>query len=1417
MPEMIFGHLLTSSNYDDDQKKVTGGRNGYGAKLCNIFSTEFILETADKNTKKKYVQTWTNNMSKMGKARITANAKDEFTKITFKPDLAKFGMTQWDDDLEAIIKRRVYDMAGSVKDVKVFLNGERIKIKNFKQYVDMYLNAIQKENGTETKPTLVHDIVNDRWEVAFAPSGGAFQQVSFVNSIATTSGGTHVNNISDQLAAKLMEHIKSKNKAGAAIKPYQLKSQFFLFVNCLIENPAFTSQTKEQLTTKASAFGSKCTLSEEFIKKVKKSEVVSNILDFARAKADVELKKSDGGRRARISNVKLLDANKAGTRLASHCTLILTEGDSAKTLAVAGISALQDGRDLFGVFPLRGKLLNVRDATHEQIAKNVEIQAIKQILGLKHQQKYETTDGLRYGHLMIMTDQDHDGSHIKGLIINFFETQFPSLLKIPGFLIEFITPIVKVFKGLAKKPTQQYSFFTIPEYEHWKVNNPGKGWQHKYYKGLGTSNEQDAKIYFSDLDKHLKKFHVMDQEGKDLVELAFSKKKSDERKEWLRLFKPGTYLDHSMAEITYPDFVNKELILFSMADNLRSIPSVMDGLKPGQRKCLYAAFKKNLVKDSIKVAQLAGYVSEHTAYQHGEQSLQGTIVNLAQNFVGSNNVNYMEPDGGFGTRLSGGDDAASARYIYTALTPFARKLFPAQDDALLTYHMDDDDRIEPHYYIPILPTILLNGAQGIGTGWSSDIPNFNPEDIVKNLRAWMDGGEMGPMTPWYRGWTGRVEQVAPDKFKFHGTITKAKPDDPDDLVWDITELPIKVWTQEYKAFLEEIIKGEKYGVSWIKDYLEYHNIRNVHFQITFESRKAMEKAVADGLMEKFKLTKQVSTTNLVAFDAQGRITKYASVQDIMKEHAIIRLQYYQKRKDHLLGELNYNWRKLTNQARFIEMIIKKELVVSNKKRAVLIAELKKLGFEQFSKKKEAKAAGETEESLEEEGEEDAAVDGYNYLLGMAIWSLTKEKVEKLLTDVAKIEGEIETLTKLSPKDLWNTDLDAFLEEWHRVLEEDKRVADEGPVKKRAKKLTALKKGKKKDDDEDFDEDFAPKAKGKKGVVVKTKEVAVKKEDGTNLVYKMARAAAAKKKPIMEEDSDGDDAFDVLSESSVDKKPVVSKPPPKETAAPKANGAAKGRALAALESAVSASKPTPTTKPIIDDAFDISGDEMEDMAPAPPKPKASRAAASKKKNLIIDSDSEGEEADLDFGSRVKEVKMDEKKKAAAKPAATTTKKPTVVSKSLLDDDSGDAFEISSDSGFEVKRTILPLSPKKPKATAPMVVKKVAAASEKKAAKQTALLRERGMSLLDDSDEEMEDVEEGDSDMEEAVTTKPVAKKSASTVAKASAPAARPARGAAVRAATKKAPTYVLSDSEEEEEEEEDSEDVEVSEEYDEDDD
>ncbi|KAK7439177.1 DNA topoisomerase 2 [Stygiomarasmius scandens] len=946
IPELIFSHLLSSSNYDDDEKKLTGGHNGYGVKLANIY--------------------------------------------------IHFGMDRINEDMAGLLRKRVYDMAGTVKNVKVFLNDERLKIKNFKQYIEMYINSASAEasensgGAAQPKQTIIYEQISPCWEVGFAASEGTFMKVSLANSISTSKGGTHVNFIADQITKSLISAISKKNKA-TTVKAPQIKNHI---------------QTKETLTLPASKFGTKPALSEDFMKKVAKSSVFENVLNGAKFKADQQIKKTDGSKRSQLTGLpKLSDANHAGTKNMKNCTLILTEGDSAKALAVAGLAVI--GRDEFGVFPLRGKMLN----------------NIKKIMGFQHNKDYNDVASLHYGRLMIMTDQDHDGSHIKGLLINYLDHFYPSLLKIPEFLVEFVTPIVRVTKGKQKK-----DFFTIPEYEQWLEDTPDSArWDAKYFKGLGMSSDADARQYFSNMAKHLIPFATTQDGDKELIDLAFSKKKADERREWLHQFRPGTYLDHCLEEIPYSDFINKELILFSMADNVCSIPSVADGLKPGQRKVIWACFKRKLKKETKAshafVAQLVGYVSEHAAYHNGEASLSQTIINLTQDFVGSNNINLLAPNGRYGTRDQGGKDHASPRYIHTLPMPLARSVFVPSDDALLNAQKEENKIIEPEWYMPVVPMILVNRAEGIGTGWSTNVPCYNPVDVVVNIRRLMNEEELVPMHPWWRGFKGEIKLASKNKYDVFGVVNKI-----DNSTMEIRELPIHKWTQTYKAELESMMTGDNKDGS-IKNYQEHHANEDVHFIVQMDP-KELVKAEEKGLLEYFKLMSKLTTTNMIAFNFDGKIKKYESPEVILEEFYGVRMTYYQKHKDYLANELQTVFERLSEQARFVQMIIDRKLSMSGRKKADIVIDLKAHKFRPFPKKKkkgpiEDKEQEQEQEEVEEEEEQTGTTTDYDYLLSMPIWNLTKEKIDRL----RKQEAELLAMLKKTPKEMWNEDLDKFLEEW----------------------------------------------------------------------------------------------------------------------------------------------------------------------------------------------------------------------------------------------------------------------------------------------------------------------------------------------------------------------------------------------------
>ncbi len=1015
IPTMIFGMLLTGDNFNDSQKRVTGGRNGYGAKLCNIFSTEFSVETVDSKVGKKFKQVWKKNMSTAEEPKITSCKTKDYTMVTFKPDLKKFGMSELDADIVALMSKRVYDIAGTT-GVNVYLNGNKIKVKSFKDYVKMY--ALEKK--------MAFEVVNERWSVGVTLSDGTPQQVSFVNSICTTNGGKHVDHITSQIVKHLKDKLNKKNK-GAPIKPQHIKNQIFVFVNSLIINPTFDSQTKDTLTTNVTKFGSKCTINEDFMKQIAKLGLEDAVLRFAESKTGAELKKQSGSKKLRLTGIsKLDDANDAGTRSSDKCTLILTEGDSAKALAVAGLSVI--GRDKYGVFPLKGKPLNVRDCATSKVTNNEEIKALTKIMGLQHQKSYTKEDikKLRYGSIMIMADQDHDGSHIKGLIINWIHKFWPSLLQVNGFMKEFITPIIK---ATHKRQKKELSFFSIPEYTNWKdsIGDALNQWEIKYYKGLGTSTAKEAKEYFNNMAQHQKSFRWEGEDSQAKIVTAFAKDKVDERKKWLAQHKDGTEeLDQTKKNVKYSEFFDREFVLFSLADCARSIPSMVDGLKPGQRKILFACFKRNLNKE-IKVAQLSGYVAEHSAYHHGEASLAGTIVGMAQNFVGANNINLLVPSGQFGTRLQGGKDAASARYIFTKLAKLTRCIFAKEDDEILDYLNDDGQSIEPSYYVPILPLALVNGSEGIGTAWSTFIPNYNPRDIVDNLKRLIKGEEAVDMTPWFKGFEGDTAMLDLNKWETRGKFERI-----DDHTIKITELPVRVWTQSYKEQLEKFIEEKK-----IEEFRENHTDITVSFTVSLTATQ-MKEAEKEGIDKYFKLSKKLSTTNMTLFAADGSIKTYSSTHEILKEFYELRKRYYVMRKDHMLSKLRRELDIISNKVRFILAVISGDIVIKQRKKVDILTELKKKKYSLYPKneKPKEKVVGDVEQEESDENEDSDENDesteikklesGYSYLVSMPLMTLSIERVKKLENEKLTKEQEIKTLTNTTTDDMWIRDLDNFL-------------------------------------------------------------------------------------------------------------------------------------------------------------------------------------------------------------------------------------------------------------------------------------------------------------------------------------------------------------------------------------------------------
>lgn len=872
IPQMIFGELLTSANYNKDEKKLVGGKNGYGVKLVNIFAKEMAIEVIDQPRGLTYSQLFKNNMTEIEKPVIKKSKQKSVVSVGWAPDFVRFGMTEISIDIQKLIERRVYDLAMTLgKEVKVTFNDEVVKCRSLTEYA--------KGFGCDT---VVYESPNDRWHIAIADSPTDKQfAMSFVNGIWTSKNGTHVDAVTSQVVNHVVEYLETKKKIK--VKPGLVRDNLAIFVTSMIENPSFTSQTKETLTTKPSAFGSSPKLSEDTLKKiVSKLSLVTTIMEAQSAKDAKDNSKTDGKKQSRITGIpKLDDAVHAGTKDSAKCTLILTEGDSAKAMALSGLS--QEQRKTFGVYPLKGKVLNVKDTSDSKVEQTKEIAELKKILGLTSGKKYSSISDLRYGSIMIMTDQDLDGSHIRGLLINLFHELWHELIAIPGFLTYMATPIVKATRGKEVR-----TFYSQYEYEQWRKDN--SSWKVKYYKGLGTSTRDEAKDYFAKVNAV--KFDYT-TESDPAIDLAFNKQRADDRKEWLKTYDP-TALVPAGNNVKYDEFVHKDLIHFSYYNLERSIPNVMDGLKTSQRKILYAAFKRNLTQE-IRVAQFAGYVSEHTGYHHGEASLNETIVGMAQDFMGGNNLPWLVPQGQFGTRIQGGKDAASPRYIHTFLQPRVRSLVPAADFEVLKYRDDDGLAVEPEWYAPILPMLLVNGARGIGTGYSTYVPPCNPkvikEILIKHLRGQGNLTDI-PITPYFEGFKGTytAEGVV-------GVYRKEK----DEFV--VTELPPGTWTADYREWLEkELAEGK------IKDFVDTSTDRDIMIRI-----KGMEEAA---LVK--SLTTKIKTTNMHAFNAKGVIAKYATLNDILVEYAEVREALYETRRLHQIAKLEKEVPYHEEIVRFIE-------------------------------------------------------------------------------------------------------------------------------------------------------------------------------------------------------------------------------------------------------------------------------------------------------------------------------------------------------------------------------------------------------------------------------------------------------------------------------------------------------------------
>ena len=1009
IPEVIFGECLSGSNFGDDRESI--GANGLGVKLANIMSSVFSVACYDAGTAQTFRATWVDGMTRVEKKRVTPTTKapPTTTEVSFKPTLSRFNnnpevVLSSIADMGPWIQTRLVQLAATHpnRKLRVFYNGTLIKCRDFKAFMKSF-------PGSHT----FYDRVTPDFEYGVSVSStGQFEHQSFVNCQHTPSAGsTHTKYVTGAVVKVIKEYLASKHRGVAGLTSAAISAKLNIFVNIRLPNPGFTSQTKVELSSPISANSFPIDKSH-VLGVLKKSGVIAQLEEALQSKVLGDVSKTLNARGARTVNVEKYDsAHAAGTKASSQCTLFIVEGDSAKTMVTTGMSVI--GRKHYGVFPIRGKLLNVRGASPVVLKGNKEVQNIMKILGLHLGKKYDTPEEratLRYGKLCVLTDADVDGHHITGLLINFIAHFWPSLA--PHFFVRFVTPIIKV---TCKSPPVARHFFNGAEFEAWRATTPNA---HRYFvqhlKGLGTSERADTIQYFRDLEKHLKTF-TFGQGTMELTTNIFDPKRVPWRKEWLTARGDDEIvpLDYGLPLVPVDDFFNSELYEFSRADIVRSIPSVIDGLKKSQRQALCGALHhfERTGNQKYKVAQLSGVVAAFTKYAHGEVSMQDTIVNMAQDFAGSNNMPLFMTQGAFGSRMQNGKDAASARYIYTSLREHTRKIFPGADDEVLQYPLEEGSRVQPRFYVPTIPLLLLNGAHGIGTGFATKLPCFKLEDVVGITRRLLRGetGVEDPL-PHYAGYsTNHKTTEDASKWTFCGGYEVGPA--PNRIT--ITELPIGVSIEGYKEKVLDKLVESKLVTKYIVNHVNENCPR---FEVTTTGP-----VIQDNVLQDFKLTTSISKNCMFFLDRDGKVVQFKSIVDIVAAWLETKLEYVEKRRQAQIKRTRDVVGELETKIKFVRGVVEDKIVLAKRTESDIRQQMVRHGIPEAS---------------------------HERLLGMSLLSVSAERVEKLERELTNHRDTETRLVATNNVEIFHDDLARISPERGTKRERDEVVTQEQPVSKK---------------------------------------------------------------------------------------------------------------------------------------------------------------------------------------------------------------------------------------------------------------------------------------------------------------------------------------------------------------------------------
>jgi DNA topoisomerase-2 len=972
VPTFLFGTLFQGSNRDPPEDSIIGGTNGLGGKLSNIFSTNFVLETTCAENQKYFVQQWLDHKSvekppiikSLSDPSLSQERRIPHTLLSFIPDYT--GIFKYEAAAYAVpvladlIRTRAFFAAAyarhaiagvkSQQPFELWFNDERITVRNITDIANIFFP------NTPIVSTTIWPEVDSAarrpyhypWEVCAAiinTSSMERPQLGNVNGIMVNDG-SHYNAISAGIVAKVKETMaKVFQDKNIKFAPSFVRGNLFMFLNTQIPRPSWTGQRKDVLSTDVRKFGG-YTLDTKFIAGINEHIQDSIIESIFGTLA----RKERGAKKNTLDYDKYTPAANAGPKTGTNAALLIAEGDSAMSQISIGLSNTMGFAD-YGIMSTGGVIINARKECtpvttcagtfvkkSPKLRANKFVNALIQILGINPNHTYDPASpsfkrefgAINYKKgIIACVDQDLDGKgNILGLVLNLFELLWPNLIKI-GFIRWFCSPIVRAYP---KTRGRVLAFYSVRSFEEWCAAGDRSGYDPMYYKGLGTHSREETIHMFKTFHEHLFVYYL-GARCHELFEIYFGKL-PDLRK--IELSKPIKNMSDALAAIQESE---KRISCAShleyetdpyQRDNLdRKLDSFIDGQNQAGRKILDGLLKALRATRKLKVAQLAGYVSEHENYHHGEASLCDSIIGRGFIGVGGKQLPFIVPLSHFGSRLGGGvGDAASARYIWARLNKNITDLIFSQDDYwILPFNFDEGARSEPKYFVPLVPLAILESTEIPSHGWKLKLWARDVFKVIENVRRLIRLGDdvaLLPMPPAvYKGspyeWRGTIKTIRGEPYSF-GKY-EFKDSTRSEVV--ITELPLRVWTNTYIKQLRKKAVAQNTLIMSPEHILNQSDDRNVRIVVTLKPGAAAlldtmgDSVFTDGVEEYFQLRDRMdSHINLMG--REGNAIMFDNYGAVIHQWFPVRREFYAARIERRRAIFALRVQYLENTIRYIE-------------------------------------------------------------------------------------------------------------------------------------------------------------------------------------------------------------------------------------------------------------------------------------------------------------------------------------------------------------------------------------------------------------------------------------------------------------------------------------------------------------------